>query len=240
MQPGLGGSVSSTKRVARAPKRAGGAEQPAIVPEAAADGRALARRQKIISESARQFVRQGFDGTSMRDIAAASGIMAGSLYYHFASKEELFVAVHGAGMQLIEKAVRRSLNGIDDPWLRLEAAAAAHCEALLHTDLGAIVSPQFPSSMAKIQPRLIEQRDAYEQLIKRLIDDLKLPPELPARIFRLHFLGALNWVPTWYRANGSMSPSEIGRHLARMLRGLGNAALVETPAPARPRRARTR
>jgi hypothetical protein len=59
------------------------------------------RRLQIMTEAARLFATRGFDATKIRDIAAAAGILGGSIYYHFASKEEIFLAVHSAGMETI-------------------------------------------------------------------------------------------------------------------------------------------
>ncbi len=239
------GSPAAGKAGTRAKRAHQHAEQIAALPidaglETGGESRALARRRIIITEAAKQFVKQGFDGTSMRDIAAASGIMAGSLYYHFASKEELFVAVHATGMDLIEKAARRAMVGLEDPWLRLEAAAAAHCETMLGgSDLGAIVTQHFSPSMAKIKPELVAHRDKYEILIKQLIDALDLPPSIPPAVFRLHYLGALNWLPTWYRADGGLPVAELGRLLVAMLRGAGcfpdlRQGALPVQKPARP------
>jgi TetR/AcrR family transcriptional repressor of nem operon len=49
-------------------------------------------RQRIIAKAAPLFNRRGFDGCSMRDISAATGLEKGSLYSHFATKEELAAA----------------------------------------------------------------------------------------------------------------------------------------------------
>jgi TetR/AcrR family transcriptional repressor of nem operon len=49
-------------------------------------------RQRIIAKAAPLFNRRGFDGCSMQDISAATGLEKASLYSHFASKEELAVA----------------------------------------------------------------------------------------------------------------------------------------------------
>jgi TetR/AcrR family transcriptional regulator, transcriptional repressor for nem operon len=49
-------------------------------------------RQRIIAKAAPLFNRRGFDGCSMQDISAATGLEKGSLYSHFATKEELAVA----------------------------------------------------------------------------------------------------------------------------------------------------
>ncbi len=49
-------------------------------------------RQRIIAKAAPLFNRRGFDGCSMQDISAATGLEKASLYSHFATKEELAVA----------------------------------------------------------------------------------------------------------------------------------------------------
>jgi AcrR family transcriptional regulator len=53
-------------------------------------------RQQIISASHRLFLTQGFHGTTMRQIAAESGMALGSLYNHFKDKDDLFKAVFEA------------------------------------------------------------------------------------------------------------------------------------------------
>lgn len=52
-----------------------------------------ARQESILRGAARAFARGGYAGTSMEDIAAASGITKLIVYRHFASKEELYRAV---------------------------------------------------------------------------------------------------------------------------------------------------
>jgi TetR/AcrR family transcriptional regulator, cholesterol catabolism regulator len=176
------------------------------------------RRRQIMTEAARLFATKGFDATTIRDIAGATGILGGSIYYHFASKEEIFLAVHSAGMDLITSAVSEAVGRHTDPWDRLEAAAAAHCAALLSShELPVLVSPYFSDAVGSLRADLVAQRDRYDRMIAELVDDLDLPDTIDRHIFRLHFLGALNWTPTWYR-EGPLSPTEIGRTLVRMLK----------------------
>lgn len=187
--------------------------------EAAEDDASAGRRAQIMTVAARLFATRGFDATKIRDIAAAAGILGGSIYYHFASKEEIFLAVHSAGMESISSAVSAAIKGKDDPWKRLEAAAVAHCEALLAThELPVLVSPYFSESLSGLREALVAQRDAYDKLITGIIDALDLPASVDPKLFRLHFLGALNWAPTWYRAGSGLKPADIGRQLVTMLR----------------------
>ena len=57
------------------------------------DGAPINRREDILGIAARLFAEQGFDRTTMRQIAAESGIQAASLYHHFATKDDILHAV---------------------------------------------------------------------------------------------------------------------------------------------------
>src|SRR6476620_10883603 len=74
----------------------------------AGDGSALTKgaqaKARIISEAEALFNRQGFDGASMRDIAAAAEMQPASVYYYFESKEELLWAVwEKGGLELLQR-----------------------------------------------------------------------------------------------------------------------------------------
>src|SRR5512134_887425 len=97
----------------------------------AAAPRADNRLPLVLDAAARLFRERGYAVTSMRDIAAAAGMLAGSLYYHFASKDDLLVAVYAEGVKRIGAAVEQALRGGGEPWERLERVCAAHLTALL-------------------------------------------------------------------------------------------------------------
>ncbi len=50
-------------------------------------------RDRVLDEAGRLFRKRGYNAVTMRDIAVEVGIRQASLYYHFPSKEQLFVAV---------------------------------------------------------------------------------------------------------------------------------------------------
>jgi AcrR family transcriptional regulator len=191
---------------------------PPEVPVQAEDSKGRNRRQQILEAAARHFSDRGFHATSMRDIAADVGFLVGSIYYHFDSKDALFVAVHGAAVEMMTNAVQAALVGIAAPWDRLEAAAAAHCEALNGDDaFVGVIAPIFPVTVGELRNALAAQRDAYETMFMALVDDLDLERGIDRNIFRLHVLSALNGTKFWYRPGGK-TPSEIGAQLVRMLR----------------------
>lgn len=182
------------------------------------DPRSRNKRQKILEAAARQFSACGFHGANMRDVAADAGVLAGSIYYHFESKDALFVAVHGAAVGMMTEAVGEAITGIADPWDRLEEAAAAHCEALNGgSAFVGVIAPIFPVTAGDLRSQLTAQRDAYEMMFKDMIEELELEADVDPKIFRLHVLAALNGTKFWYSPGGK-TPSQIGRQLIRMLR----------------------
>ncbi|MFJ5215736.1 TetR/AcrR family transcriptional regulator [Streptomyces sp. NPDC088354] len=52
-----------------------------------------ARREQILDAARRCFLRDGFHSTSMQDLFAESGLSAGAVYRHFASKNEMITAI---------------------------------------------------------------------------------------------------------------------------------------------------
>mgnify|MGYP001469389289 CR=1 FL=1 len=186
--------------------------------EARPEPRADNRRDELLLAAARLFARHGFEATSMRDIAGEVGMLAGSMYYHFPSKEELVAATHGLGVAQIVAAVEAATADVADPWRRLEAGCAAHLEALLGgSDFAAVVLQEFSRVSPDLRRRLIAQRDGYERVFAALIEALPLAPGADRRLLRLMLLGALNWAPTWYRPGGA-APAEIARSFATLLR----------------------
>jgi TetR/AcrR family transcriptional regulator, cholesterol catabolism regulator len=72
--------------------------------------RADNRLPQILDAAARLFRAQGFQGTSVRDIVRAVDMLPGSLYYHFATKEDLLAEVYAEGVRRISARVRAAVE----------------------------------------------------------------------------------------------------------------------------------
>jgi AcrR family transcriptional regulator len=172
------------------------------------------RREELLAAAARIFSARGYDGASLREICAAAGILAGSMYHHFRSKEDLLVSVHAEGFRQLNEVVDRALEGKTEPWARLEAAIGAHLGKLVgRTDVTAVtVASLFHTAEAPLQRRLNREREAYEHRLRELITALPLPPDADKSLLRLALLGAINWTRIWYRP-GKRTPAQIAHHL---------------------------
>ncbi len=219
-------SISRPRGAGRGARRATAAATPADArPPGRSTPRAHNRRQDILGAAAGLFARQGFHAASMREIASAAGMLPGSLYYHFPSKDELLLAVYEEGVRRIADRLDAAGVETDPPWARFEAACVAHLEMLLEAggDYAQVVIRVRPEDCPAMAPRLIALRDAHEDRFKALIAALDLPEDAPGRAdrqaLRLAILGALNWTQTWYRPGGDPPATLARRFLALFARG---------------------
>jgi AcrR family transcriptional regulator len=182
--------------------------------------RAHNRRREILDAAARLFASHGFHAASMREIAAAAGMLPGSLYYHFPSKDELLLAVYEDGVRRIAERFDAALKPADPSWVRLEAACIAHLEVLLEAggDYAQVVIRVRPEDCSAMAPQLVALRDAHEDRFKVLIAALDLPEGVDRQALRLLLLGALNWTQTWYRPGGD-PPATIARRFLALVAG---------------------
>ncbi len=81
-------------------------------------------RDRILDVAEALFAERGFAGTSMRDIAAAAGLTAASLYNHFAGKDALYGAVLQRGIRpLID--LMQQLSAAEQPEIETDAVIRA-------------------------------------------------------------------------------------------------------------------
>ena len=177
------------------------------------------RLPKVLDQAAKLFRTQGFEGTSVRDIARAVGMLPGSLYCHFATKEELLAAVYLKGVEQISAAVQTAVQLHTDPWERLQAACVAHLESILQDDdYAQVVIRVRPTDVPVANQSLIDLRNRYEALFVALIKALPLPRGTDRQALRLMLMGALNWSQTWYRPDGKFNPRAIAHKFIALLR----------------------
>jgi AcrR family transcriptional regulator len=100
-------------------------------------------RERILDEAEQLFRRRGYNTVTMKDIANAVGIRQASLYYHFPSKEQLFVAVSERMFERHRLGLQEAIDGNeDDLRSQLHAIGAwfisqppIHFLSMVHTDM---------------------------------------------------------------------------------------------------------
>ena len=127
------------------------------------------RRRDILHVAAGLFRHRGYERTSVRQIADALGIKSGSLFYHFASKEEILVAVMEEGIRDVFGAVQLGVAKERELPRRLLAMVRCHLAGLLGPNLDAlmVLVYEWRSLSAPAMRRVLEWRNRYEDLWDR-------------------------------------------------------------------------
>lgn len=164
-------------------------------------------RRRILDAAATLFLQRGYAATSLRHIAAASGMKAGSLYYHFSSKQALLEAILRRGIEVMVEAFQRASAATrDQPGpVRVVAHVRAHLAALFENGpYTAAHVTTFRTAPSIVRDAIVPERDAYEALWTGLLEELaarrELASDAPIGLSRLILFGAMNASIEWFDA----------------------------------------
>lgn len=162
-------------------------------------------RDRITHAAAGLFVERGYAQTSLRDIAGAVGIKAGSIYYHFDSKEDLYVAVLQQGIRVMEDAFTRIAAEVQaaDGATRVRRHIHGHLSALFeHGPYTTNHVSAFHIAPADVKKAVIPARDRYERAWVEMFEDLtargEMTADLSPALSRLALFGAMNFAVEWF------------------------------------------
>ncbi|WP_170765161.1 TetR/AcrR family transcriptional regulator [Ruegeria lacuscaerulensis] len=165
--------------------------------------KATEARKEILAVAARMMRERGYAETSLRDLADEVGMKAGSLYYHFPSKDALATEVMRLGVEVVAQAVRAILEDHADATARerLLLAMNCHLETLLsESDFSSAHIRCYPFVPPSVHAELTQVRRDYDKVWDQAIRDYLGPTADGSRVRHLRhaLLGALNWSLEWF------------------------------------------
>ncbi len=135
------------------------------------DENAARTRRALLRAARKLFVKRGYTGTSVDEVAEAARVTRGALYHHFAGKRDLFQAVlEELDQQLLEAASDAAAKE-SDPWKQTLAAVDVFFEACLDPALQRIAFQEAPIVLGWEAWRELENR-YFLGKISRLLDEL--------------------------------------------------------------------
>ncbi|MCG8491196.1 MAG: TetR/AcrR family transcriptional regulator [Sneathiellales bacterium] len=168
--------------------------------------RAGETRKRILDAAAKLFRESGYAAVSLRSIADAADMKAGSVYYHFKSKEEIVLEVLDLGIERVHSAVEGVFSARDSFYsvsALIEGAITAHLKTLLeHTDYTSAnvrIYGQVPESI-RIDALAVRRRyeALWDSILSYALDKQVLKPDVNPRLFRLMLIGTLNATLEWF------------------------------------------
>jgi AcrR family transcriptional regulator len=189
------------------------------------------RRGELLRIAAGLFAQKGFKNTTVRDIADASGILSGSLYHHFDSKESMVDEILKTFQEELFGQYDEILAAADlDPLAKLERAVLVSFEAIdKHRDEVAIFQNEAAylltfDRFAYLAERNRQSRQVWLTLLQNGIDAGVLRDDLDLEL-TYRFIRDTVWVAvSWYRPGGRRTHTEIARqYLSILLEGIHHA-----------------
>jgi AcrR family transcriptional regulator len=182
---------------------------------------AYGRRDQMLDAAAELFSARGYHGTSIRDIAAATGILPGSLYAHIRSKEDLLYDIVVRAAEQFLTGVRIVVGRAGSPEEKLKKAMRSHVGVVAHArEEARVFLEEWQALQEPRRSEVRELRDAYEALwdglIREGIESGRLRDVDPT-LSRLLVLSAANWTYTWYDPAGPLTPNEIADRFTGLL-----------------------
>ncbi len=164
----------------------------------------------VLAVAVELFNERGYDGTSMRDLAARLGIAKSAIYHHVAGKEEL-----------LRLALDRALAGLSTVAARARALPAPAIERLEYLVRGSVEVLEAESPYVTLLLRVrgnsdveraaLERRRGFDRFVAELVAeavrDGDIRPDADAMITARLLFGLVNSIVEWYRPDRGPGPA---------------------------------
>ncbi|HNM97879.1 MAG TPA: TetR/AcrR family transcriptional regulator [Marmoricola sp.] len=185
------------------------------------------RREELLDIAGRLFAERGFRNTTVRDIADAAGILSGSLYHHFDSKEAMVD-------ELLENFQSRLFVTYDEivasdrsPRAKVEAVVRASFEAIDQHPAEVAIFQNDAAYLASFERfSYLDQRSArFRRLWLDLLNEGVAAGDLRADLdveLVYRFIRDTVWVAVrWYHPGGAMTAAQVAdQYLAIVFEGI--------------------
>ena len=169
---------------------------------------------KAIYEAATDLIYQnGYEAVSLRQLASAVGIQAGSLYNHIASKQDLLYKLTSTIMVDLNRALEEELHGVDDPSEQLKTFIRFHISYYAARKKQVFIGNfELRSLQDENYRQIVLLRDQYE---KRLVDILEAGAKngcwaaADMRMTARALIPMLTGVCVWYDPRGGYSIHDL-------------------------------
>lgn len=185
----------------------------------------VSRRDELLDLAATMFAERGMRATTVRDIADSAGILSGSLYHHFKSKEQMVEEVLRDFLDWLFGRYQEVVDTEPNPLERLkglfmtsfEAIEHRHAQVVIYQDEAKRLSslPQFDF----VDIRNKEQRTMWLDLLNEGIEQGCFRPDIDVDVV-YRFIRDTTWVSVrWYQPGGPLTAEEVGRQYLSIVLG---------------------
>ena len=183
------------------------------------------RRDELLELAAAMFAERGLRATTVRDIADAAGILSGSLYHHFSSKEEMVDEVLRTFLDWLFDRYQHIIDTEPNPLARFKGLFMASFDAIEHHHAEVVIY-QDEAKRLSAHERFGYIDDLNRRQRKMWVDVLK--QGMAVGVFRsdlnvdlvYRFIRDTTWVSVrWYQPGGKLTAEDVGQHYLNIVLG---------------------
>jgi len=167
----------------------------------------------IYTKAAEIFHEQGFDATSMSNIAAAVDLTKAGLYYYIESKEDLLFAIMNYAMERLETMVIEPSRELADAEARLRSIIERHGRLLTEGNKAiTILTDEIEGLKPKHRKEILDRKRVYFDFVRGTLEDLRAENKLRdvnSTVATFGLFGTLLWLPRWFRSPGRLTSEEV-------------------------------
>lgn len=153
----------------------------------------------ILKAASQVIARNGFDGASVRDVAAKGKIGLSGIYYYFKNKDEMLYAIQQHAFTTLVERLRQKLDAAGSPEEKVKAVIDNHFQFFVnHMDEFRVCIHEIDSLSGKYYRSVLETRREYFGLVREAVRDLCDGSKSDVDVATLFLFGSLNWVYMWY------------------------------------------
>jgi AcrR family transcriptional regulator len=168
------------------------------------------------------FRRRGYHGSSVEEIAGVLNMTKGNLYYYFKNKEEILFMCHDYALDVIQEQV----TDVEKSALPVEQKVHAIISSFVHLFIDVLHGTAWTLELEALSPpllkKIVAKRDRVDRGIRRLLregmDTGVFAPGDP-KLLTFAIMGAINWIPLWFKTTGSAQAEDVAQVFADYLVG---------------------
>lgn len=176
---------------------------------------------EIILTAVDLFQKQGYHATTVRQISTALGVTSAALYYHFPGKEAILESIFDMAMTTAEKHLDDLLASDYPAEVRLQKLVQEHAMAVIEDlPLMTVFFNEMKNLPAESRVRALARQRDYQMKMRSVISEAISAgyiDDVNPAIVVYAILGMCNWLHHWYKADGQLSPEQIGALFSRII-----------------------
>jgi len=173
------------------------------------------RLATILRAASKIIARDGYEGASVRKVAAAAKINLSGIYYYFSGKDELLFALQRHTFSTLVDTLKQRLAACATPEEKLRAVADNHFEFFVSNmdDLKVCVH-EIESLSGKYYNEVLIIRQEYFRVVRNVLAGVIGKSKKQADLAALFLFGSLNWVYMWYDPKKNTDIRKLSRRLS--------------------------